>query len=736
MKPQATPIGRPELPAVPVRAERARCLVASLLVLASGQLLLAQGVDSRLGFSHTAGELPGLDDGYTRFNSFLPLIGPTDYSLVFADLGFVLFNENTQADGANVGLGLRAYDSLTNRIYGGHFYYDYRDTGHSHYNQLSWGFESLGEMFDCRVNAYLPVGDTWNHYLDGASTSFMGSYLYFTDVPQEVALRGVDGEAVGLLIDQGTWQLRGGAGVYSFWHDNTGVAAIGPRARLELRVADQLWINGSVQHDDEFDTTAALSISWRYGLTRHLEHCSSSTSVACRLGDPVERQDQISIKQYIGGPSTDKLVTSADGHAYTFHHVSSQAAPGGDGSIESPSNTLAAASHQPEDIVLVHGGSAFVGEQFVSSTEGQRVLAEGVPHELETQAGTILLPEVGSGVRPTIVGGAGDVITIAANGVEVSGFDIKPFATFAPFYYYYTDAIHLMLVSSSGIVAQNVNDININRNVIFGATSSGIYLRNVHGMSRVVNNVSSSNLEYGLHIQSSFTGTIAHNSFNDNYGAGLYIFANVIPDVPAEVVGNIVDNQMLRNNLSSQGGPFGGGLYAVANIDGNVSGNAANENGGVGIQVVGSISGDFKDNGAEGTVPYVQLNYSFIIDDSVGFVDGNGEVDNAFGNEEFLSRPWFAADLPNYNPNDVAVLAERSPQDLWSGFGTISAEQRRVGVPLLVWGAVGGEVSGNAGSVTTDVNLELNVVEEYPSWSASPYTAIGGSPLIPLGTID
>ena len=54
---------------------------------------------------------------------------------------------------------------MTNRIYGGHFYYDYRDTGHSHYNQLSWGFESLGALFDYRVNAYLPVGDTWNSYL-------------------------------------------------------------------------------------------------------------------------------------------------------------------------------------------------------------------------------------------------------------------------------------------------------------------------------------------------------------------------------------------------------------------------------------------------------------------------------------------------------------------------------------------------------------------------------------------
>ena len=86
-----------------VRSFAPALLLSLLLLLAvSWQSAVGQGVDSRLGFSHTAGQLPGLDDGYTRFNSFLPLIGPSDYSLVFADLGFVLYNENTQADGANI----------------------------------------------------------------------------------------------------------------------------------------------------------------------------------------------------------------------------------------------------------------------------------------------------------------------------------------------------------------------------------------------------------------------------------------------------------------------------------------------------------------------------------------------------------------------------------------------------------------------------------------------------------
>ena len=152
---------------------------------------------------------------------------------------------------------------------------------------------------------------------------------------------------------------------------------------------------------------------------------SSSESVACRLGDPVERQDQISIKHYIGGPSTAKLVTTTDGHAYTFHHVDSSANTGGDGTMESPSNSLAAASYQPEDIVLVHGGSEFLGPQLVTTTEGQRVLAEGVTHTLETQARNDLTAGSGqwSEPRDQFCDPRGDAVVIEADGVEVSGLE-------------------------------------------------------------------------------------------------------------------------------------------------------------------------------------------------------------------------------------------------------------------------------------------------------------------------
>ncbi|WP_425399756.1 right-handed parallel beta-helix repeat-containing protein [Aeoliella sp.] len=702
----------PKLLAASLRA--LTCLVAVLWF--SVQAAEAQGVDSRLGFSHTAGELPGLDDGYTRFNSFLPLIGPSDYSLVFADLGLVLFNEQSKADGVNLGLGVRAYDSVTDRVYGGHFYYDYRDTGHSHYNQLSWGFESLGYLFDYRVNAYLPVGNTWNSYIDAASTTYIGSHLYFTDIPQEVALRGVDSEAVGLLLDQGVWQLRGGAGIYSLWHPNTGVAAIGPRARLELRVGDQLWLNGSVQHDDEFDTTAAVSISWRYGLTRHFERCRSSESVACRLGDPVERQDQIAIKHYIGGPSTAKAVTTTGGHAYTFHHVNSEAEPGGDGTFESPSNSLAAASNQPEDIVLVHGGSQFVGEHFVTTTAGQRVLAEGVSHTLETQAGTIVLPEVGSGVSPVITGGLGDAITIAADGVEVSGFyidysvsssSLHPFHTLTDVYYPSAARIHFLVFGvypGNGIVARSVNDLNINRNAVVGA-DSGIELEDVHGASIIESNTIQASGTYGVLVVEGFSGTIANNTMNDNTRFGLLIIG--------DVTGDIVNNQLLRNNLNIGGDGVRGGMVVGGNVDGNISGNVADESQCYGITISGNISGDFKDNRAEDIAAADPGEYFGLFDvgGGDGWLDGDGMVDDVVIYEA-NSVPWFAADLPGYNPNEHAVLSGIETQNF---SGLLSNEERRVGIPMLVRGTVGGEISGNVGSVTAGVNLDPNVFVEYPA---------------------
>jgi len=608
-------------------------VVATLLLLAPA-LARAQGVDYRLGIGHNTGNSVGLDDGFTRFESWLPIARPSGDSILFADLRMLLFNDQMEADGANIGLGGRWHDTLANRIWGAYLYYDYRDTGRSHFNQISWGIENLGPTWDWRVNAHLPIGDTWYDFLTPeTNTEFIGQNLFFTGISQEVALRGLQAEVAEVLADGESWQLRGAVGMYGYWHDEAGISAVGPRGRMELRVADQLWLSGYLQHDDEFQTTGGLTLVWRYGLRKHFVGGSSSDDLSHRLGDPIERIQQVAIKRHSTGVGSVQVVRNEQGEAFTFRHVRSSASGGGDGSIEAPSNSLAAASNQPEDIVLVHGGSEFVGELFVTTTEGQRVLGEGVEHTIVSQQlGPILLPTVNAGPAPVIREAPGNAIIIAANGVEVSGFEVvDPLVLSADgllgfnsrfitpingIYISWCDCARLV-PRANGIVADNVRDINVNRNQVSGATGSGIQVRSLGGYNRITDNVANQNRSNGLEIQDDFSGSIRGNTAIENGLTGVVADGDVTGDISSNSTsrnaqgvsvwgtlrGNLIDNLAIDNR--SEGIVIG--VRKRWNLDelpttvtGSVVGNVTDGSARTGLSIIGRVAGDVAQNQANG----------------------------------------------------------------------------------------------------------------------------------------
>ena len=96
----------------------------------------------------------GYEDGYTTLEAFLST-DPSQWSVTpFLDVRGHVFNSGKWA--ANAGAGLRAL--MGNRAYGINTYYDYRNTGRFHSNQIGVGLETLGELLDFRINGYLPVG--------------------------------------------------------------------------------------------------------------------------------------------------------------------------------------------------------------------------------------------------------------------------------------------------------------------------------------------------------------------------------------------------------------------------------------------------------------------------------------------------------------------------------------------------------------------------------------------------
>ena len=356
-----------------------------LILAATTSPALAQGIDYQLGVGHDTGDSVGLDDGFTRFETWVPLSQPTPNTVLFGDLRFLLFNDQSEAVGANVGLGGRWYDSLANRIWGGYAYYDYRDTGPTDYDQISFGLESLGHLWDWRINGHIPFGYEQSLLPGGqVEAIYEGQNLLLTNLTRETALRGVHGEVARLLIDQGHYQVRGAVGAYGFTDRDSDIEAIGPRARVEFRGGDEFWLSAYIQHDDHFDTTGGVSFVWRFGVTGSgAGYSSSGGYVASRLGDPVERLQHVVISQSAAGGDAGLLATNSDGSPITIRHVDSTAAGGGDGSFENPNNTLADASNQSENIIFIHGGSSFSGESFTTGTAGQRVLGGGCgPHRL------------------------------------------------------------------------------------------------------------------------------------------------------------------------------------------------------------------------------------------------------------------------------------------------------------------------------------------------------------------
>jgi hypothetical protein len=102
-----------------------------------------------LSVSHIEGKGVGYEKGYTSLDGFFAMEGQS--WVPFIDLRGHVFNDGLPA--ANGGLGLRY---LGDRVWGANVYYDYRNSHRHHYNQGGLGFESLGEVWDFRLNGYWP----------------------------------------------------------------------------------------------------------------------------------------------------------------------------------------------------------------------------------------------------------------------------------------------------------------------------------------------------------------------------------------------------------------------------------------------------------------------------------------------------------------------------------------------------------------------------------------------------
>ena len=414
-------------------------------------------------------------DAFTSFEGFVPLLQNAGSNLTFLE-GRLLWSTNNSTLGGNVLLGHRFYNSSDNRIFGGYVSYDNRNTGNAVFNQIGTGFESLGENWDFRINAYIPVGDTRqvveeNVFDTGLSVSapfFTGNFLSFLGETSrqinrrlEAAMAGFDFEAGAKIASLGdSGDIRGYAGLY--YYDANGSDVLGWRTRLEVRPTDSLRLGLSVQDDATFGTNVVLSVAAFPGSRPR----GSRNQTLARMGESVARQVNIVVdEQFESETIRDRFTVLATNpntnEPYFFQHVNLDAQVG-NGTFELPFGTLQDALNvaKSDNIIYVQPGKNSTEIPAFTLPNNVALLSTAPVQNING----VVLPLSGAGVQPIVTGG----VTLGNNNT-ISGFAIAN-------------------PNGAGITGNNISNPTIRENAIANTATDGIRLDNPTGKVTISNN--------------------------------------------------------------------------------------------------------------------------------------------------------------------------------------------------------------------------------------------------------
>src|SRR5262245_44013899 len=351
----------------------------------------------------------------------------SDQSLLFSDLR--VFPTNYGQVGGNAGIGYRYYSESLDRVFGISGWYDGDNTRSVLLQQLGLSVESYADPFDIRSNFYMPVGPLTRQSglsLVPGSVQFQGDNLIYDQLRSYiVAMKGFDAEIGGLLPgeflhDHGV-RVYGGGYHYS---DAQGDRITGASARLMANFLGGLDAQMQVTYDNFFRTRIFVGVSYTFGAL-HRSEMKQNTAYG-RIGEHVTRNYTV-VAEGRKQVEHKTAIDPSTGSPYTFAHVVSSAAPGGDGTMNNPFNTITAAQLAGREIVFVHAGSTFTGANAsIVLNPGDRIFGDGggIPHFIQVpELGSLLLPQT-VGNLPVLSGAVGDSVVLANNTI-FSGFSIN-----------------------------------------------------------------------------------------------------------------------------------------------------------------------------------------------------------------------------------------------------------------------------------------------------------------------
>jgi hypothetical protein len=427
------------------------------------------------------------------------------------------------------------------------------------FTQVSINAAIKTKKWDLIGNGYFPVGIT-DYSTAGPSGNnvFFGSNILLTP-GIDTALRGFD-----VTFRMRPKYLAFGNGILDFGGYGYSSESLdffgGGRAGLGFQTKSGARIMAQVNHDERFNTTGSLGLSWSFG--RAGARGGNAGGIGADLAETVRNDHIVRFNQ-----SFDVALDPATGLPYNVLHVNNTADPAfSSGTFENPFASLAAA-----EAVSVEGDILFI-DRGDGSRQGldtgivlkdrQQLLGVGGQNIIPIQDGRLFLIP-GEGARPIISNPGGAAVVALADETTIRGVNIDASGA-------------LDGIRGSGIDAGIIEDTNVT-----GASGSGVALDNVSGNWEVRRNIFSGNVIDGLFVAGAVDNqtvfTFEENIANDNGFDGLHL-----EDYRATQV------TFLSNTTSSNGRH---GLFVEdfigEGLDMDVISHTAQNNGGTGVFIDG-----------------------------------------------------------------------------------------------------------------------------------------------------
>ena len=447
-------------------------MVALLLATVASPALAQDPLKGRAEINGRAG-----NDRSILMTEFWVPFSQNETSVIYGDLR--LMEDSHDNHEGNIGVGYREIKSapgLGKGVAGIHAWIDRRLTKRgSKFHQATLGGEWLGKEVDIRANGYIPLSDKKEYIVANTSgNSLVGNTIQVgtNGTLVEEPLHGFDLElgyelgSSNKFIRDNTDSFRVYGGGYYFDGNNTD-SIQGVRGRFTTDVTQNIQLGGRLQYDNERDTQGFLEMTYRFPFD--VKQSFRQQGLRALLDESPERDIDIVTSDAITDiPERATIINKITGLPQEILIVDNTAAGGGDGSAETPFNSLADAESaaSAQTIVYVRLGDGTVVNQDMNynlDETGQQLIGSGTAFRYDSSRYTtangklvsnlIITPATSSPILTNTSGG--NAININADNVKVAGIQIDS-------------------ADDDGITANNANNLQIEDVTINNSGNDGL----------------------------------------------------------------------------------------------------------------------------------------------------------------------------------------------------------------------------------------------------------------------